>query len=1041
MRRLVLTMSALLVLLAFGAGAAGSSAGGGRPTASLDLYTGVVSSETLARIVRQGYDIADARPGAGGVQVDLVLTKAEVAKLRRDGVDMQPRRDAQGRSQAQRAAEQAASGFKVWRSYDAPGGIRDELYSIAQRNSQIVKLEVIGHTLQGREIVALKVTRNAKTLTDGTRPAVLYMSTIHAREWISTEVNRRLLHYFVDNYGKNADVTNLVNTSELWFLMVANPDGYQYTFDHERLWRKNLHDNDGDGQITGNDGVDLNRNYNVDWGYDNEGSSTQFSADDYRGTGPASEPETQAHQALIDRLKFKFLITYHSYGPLILYPFGWQVQTPSADDPLFVAYSGIDATPAITGFDPGVGADLYITNGTTDDYSYAKTGTLSWTVELNEGCDGCGFVFPDDESLVQGEYEKNLPFALDLAKSAANPGQPVSHLGNTVKPFYLDMGKDGKAPDGPDPEKTNNPAVDFTFSVSYGDPQPVRVLAKRDLNGDGTADAVTLNYQITRNGVAQSAQTAPTSQWNGGERGRVGDFYYHVMQGVVTGTQPGDSVKVWFTGAGQTSDSFTYAAKVESANRVLVMAAEDYSGLSPVYKSNPRPAYLSYYLDALAANSLGADVYDVDANGREAPSPLGVLSHYKAVIWYTGDDVITRDPGMVPGTASRLASDELLAVREYLNEGGRLLYTGKYAGLEYAQGYEFNPETNAPCDPNTAADGCQGLSDDFLQYYLGAYIYNEDAGTTAKGTLFDAVGVNDPFTGLGWSFGSPGGNNQDHSASFITTSGILPKAQFPQFDSWAAARYARPGGPFDPHTGSYYVYSNIADISYKRLTRTITVPAGGGNLSFWISRDTEPDWDFTFVEAHTVGQNDWTTLPDANGHTSQSTGPNDPNLASCPAGWRDLHPWLDHYQTLNADSSCTPTGTTGVWNAASGRSQGWEQWSINLGAYAGKQVEVSIAYASDWSFQGLGTFVDDITLPTGESTSFETDLGGWTVTGPPPGSSPNPNNFARTTAGGFPEGAVVATTDTLYAGFGLEGISTPAARNEVMRRSMDYLLR
>ena len=85
------------------------------------------------------------------------------------------------------------------------------------------------------------------------------------------------------------------------------------------------------------------------------------------------------------------------------------------------------------------------------------------------------------------------------------------------------------------------------------------------------------------------------------------------MQGVVTGTQPGDSVKVWFTGAGQTSDSFTYAAKVESTNRVLVLAAEDYTGLSPVYKSNPRPAFLSYYLDALAASGYGADVYDVDA--------------------------------------------------------------------------------------------------------------------------------------------------------------------------------------------------------------------------------------------------------------------------------------------------------------------------------------------------------------------------------------------------------------------------------------------
>ena len=85
-----------------------------------------------------------------------------------------------------------------------------------------------------------------------------------------------LLHYFVENYSKNATITNLVNTRELWFMPVANPDGYQYTFDTERLWRKNLRDNDGDGQITNADGVDLNRNYDEHWNYDNEGSSTEF---------------------------------------------------------------------------------------------------------------------------------------------------------------------------------------------------------------------------------------------------------------------------------------------------------------------------------------------------------------------------------------------------------------------------------------------------------------------------------------------------------------------------------------------------------------------------------------------------------------------------------------------------------------------------------------------------------------------------------------------------------------------------------------------
>src|SRR4029450_7106583 len=200
MRRAVFSTSVLLAVLVFGAAAAGSSGAGAHAAASLDLYTGVVSSDTLGRIVRQGYDIANARQAAGGVQVDLVLTKADVAKLARQGVDVQPRRDAQGHTQAQRAAQQAAAGFNVWRSYDEPGGIRDELSSIAQRNPQLVKLEVIGHTLQGREIVVLKVTKNAKTLADGTRPSVLYMSTIHAREWISTEVKRRLLHHVVDDY-------------------------------------------------------------------------------------------------------------------------------------------------------------------------------------------------------------------------------------------------------------------------------------------------------------------------------------------------------------------------------------------------------------------------------------------------------------------------------------------------------------------------------------------------------------------------------------------------------------------------------------------------------------------------------------------------------------------------------------------------------------------------------------------------------------------------------------------------------------------------
>jgi hypothetical protein len=1016
MKRLGFFAAALVAALVFTSWATAAD------ESRLEMYTATVDRATLGKLSSEGLDVAATKQVAGGVRVDLVLSGRERDRLAAQGVSLALKRNKDGLTVQQQAAKQAASGFTVWRSWDEPGGIRDELYQIAQRNRLIVKLEVIGHSLEGREIIALKVTRNANQLPDGARPDVFYMATIHAREWISTEVNRRILRHFVDNYGSDPEVTNLVNTRELWFVVVANPDGYEHTFDVERLWRKNLRDNNGDGQITVGDGVDNNRNYDEKWNYDSEGSSSVTSADDYRGLSAASEPETLAIQRLLQRLRYRFMITYHSYGELLLYMWGFQVQTPTADDPIYVALSGTDANPAIPGYDPGVGADLYITNGTTDDYAHAATNTLGWTPELSEGCDGCGFVFPDNEALIQAEFEKNLPFALDVAKSAPNPAQPVSHLGNTTQPFYLDIS-------AIDPEKTNNPLSDFRFSVSYGDPQPVQVLARRSLG------AVTLKYRI--NGGAE--RTGTTSEWAGGERfGDTGDVHYRIMRGNVTGTNPGDVVTVWFEAAGGTieSDSFTYTAMVESSNRVLVLAAEDYTGISPVYRNTTAPRYLSYYLNALAANDIGADVYDVDANDRTAPSPLGVLGHYDAVIWYTGDDILTRDPGMVPGTASRLANDEILAVRAYLNEGGRLFRTGKNAGFGEAFGYEFNLETNAPCNPNDSGeDGCQALQNDFLQYYLGAYLYNDDAGTRPNGRLYDVVGVDNPFDSLAWAFGGPSANNQDHSASFIPTSAILPPSIYPLFTSWPSAKYNRPGGPFDPHTGSYYMYSNIADISYKRLTKTINVPAGGGNLSFWVSHDTEVAWDHVFVEAHTVGQDDWTTLPDLNGHTSTSTGD------SCPEGWRELHPFLDHYQTLNADNTCSPTGTTGSWNADSGNSGGWVQWSVDLSPYAGTQVEVSIAYVSDWSVQGLGTFVDDVVVSTGEgTTSFETGLDGWTIPDAPPGSPPNSNSFVRTTSEGFPEGAAITTADTIYFGFGFEGIATAAARNAVMGRAMGYLL-
>lgn len=193
-----------------------------------------------------------------------------------------------------------------------------------------------------------------------------------------------------------------------------------------------------------------------------------------------------------------------------------------------------------------------------------------------------------------------------------------------------------------------------------------------------------------------------------------------------------------------------------------------------------------------------------------------------------------------------------------------------------------------------------------------------------------------------------------------------------------------------PRTGTKFALSQLSNSSYKRLTQTIGVPTTGANMSFWIDRNTEPGWDFVFVEAHTVGQDDWTTLPDANGHTTQDTG------YGCPY-WLTIHPFLAHYQTDMGDNTCTPNGTTGTWWAASGDSDGWEQWSVDLGAWAGQNVEVSITHASDDFVQFDGAYIDDIVVSTGVgTTSFEDDgniLDGWTVPGAPADSPANPNDW------------------------------------------------
>ncbi|MCP4691714.1 MAG: zinc carboxypeptidase, partial [Desulfobacterales bacterium] len=413
------------------------------------VFIQVDSPAKVRTLARMGLDIAAVRkPGAlkrqgPGWRVEAVVSALDEKKLRNAGFKW---------TDAPRsAAARARHGDSVYHSFDEPvNGIRAQLEQIARDYPGLATLETIGHSLQNRPLLAMRLTAGPVSSRPGfwnigriDKPEVLFLATHHAREWVATQMAMRLIKYLVNNFGKVDRVSNLLLTTEVWIVPVGNPDGYEYTFTNERLWRKNLRDNDGDGEITVNDGVDLNRNYDSHWGYDNEGSSDLFSDNTYRGAAPHSEPETRVVEDFIQAHDFKFVVSYHTYSNLILYAWSWQVQTPSFDDPIYVAQCGTDDNPAIwdtildQGYDPGVGADLYVVNGDFADWCYEKEGIPSYVVELTLGEDAegnyYGFEFYNDEGLVQTVFEDNLNFALSLAESAADPSHPVSPTGLTAE--------------------------------------------------------------------------------------------------------------------------------------------------------------------------------------------------------------------------------------------------------------------------------------------------------------------------------------------------------------------------------------------------------------------------------------------------------------------------------------------------------------------------------------------------------------------------------------------------------------------------------
>ncbi|UCG16723.1 MAG: hypothetical protein JSV19_01540 [Phycisphaerales bacterium] len=272
----------------------------------------------------------------------------------------------------------------------------------------------IGDSVENRDIWVLHITGP----TPDPKPAVFYEATIHAREWISAPVVLFLADRLVNQYDTDPCIQGLVDRTHFYLAPCVNPDGYVYSWDVERLWRKNRSDNGG-----GIYGVDLNRNWAEGWG--GPGSSADPDSELYRGPYAFSEPETVAlSQFIISNPAINTFMDYHSYGQLVMWPYGYtSAEPPEPDRSTFYMVGGEmqrliqDVHGETYGAGP-IHSTLYPASGVTVDWVYGDQGRFAFTIELRSRTAIPGVELPPDQIIPT--CEESLPGILFLSEWAAN---------------------------------------------------------------------------------------------------------------------------------------------------------------------------------------------------------------------------------------------------------------------------------------------------------------------------------------------------------------------------------------------------------------------------------------------------------------------------------------------------------------------------------------------------------------------------------------------------------------------------------------------
>ncbi|XP_066433917.1 carboxypeptidase O-like [Eleutherodactylus coqui] len=292
---------------------------------------------------------------------------------------------------SERRHEKSLDSFN-YTKYHQMNEIYEWMDQIQEAYKELVTLRYLGSTYETRAIYYLKIG-----LPSYTRKKIIWMDCgIHAREWISVAFCQWFIREILNQHSKSTRIHKALQNIDFYIVPVLNIDGFIYSWTTDRLWRKSRSPHDNGNCY----GVDLNRNFDSHWC--SIGASTNCSSLTFCGTSPASEPEVQALSQLVNSLKSDIVcfITMHSYGQLILLPYGF-TKDPSINhaEMLSVGQTAASKIAETHGAQYRVGSAshiLYSNSGSSRDWAAEKGIPFSYTFELRDN-GTYGFILPEDQ--------------------------------------------------------------------------------------------------------------------------------------------------------------------------------------------------------------------------------------------------------------------------------------------------------------------------------------------------------------------------------------------------------------------------------------------------------------------------------------------------------------------------------------------------------------------------------------------------------------------------------------------------------------------